>query len=299
MSAPFHYTAYGLGIRSELALPELLAEDGPGEVSVRLGKVEPAPTEGTREAGCFRPTALEARLFWKEVGRFLVRDGREIVVEPAPQVEERVLRLFILGPSLAMLLHQRGMLVLHASAVELGGKAVVFLGGPGWGKSTTAAALHARGHGFVADDVVALEADGSSSPILASGFPQMKLWPEVAASLGESPESMPLLHPLMEKRAHRSLTRFQQEPLGLGLIYVLEEGPSIEVAPVRPQEAVVELVRHSYCVKLLQAEETSSHFIQCANLVNNVPVRRLIRPRSLPALADVARFVEDDADGGS
>src|SRR2546426_9378375 len=37
-----------------------------------------------------------------------------------------------LGPVLAVLLHQRGRLVLHASGVALDGCAVAFLGGSGW-----------------------------------------------------------------------------------------------------------------------------------------------------------------------
>src|SRR2546421_132869 len=70
------------------------------------------------------------------VGAFLVRGGREIVVDPAPGVEARVLRLSILGPAFGLLLHQRGRFVLHASAVASGGGVLAFAGGSGWGKST-------------------------------------------------------------------------------------------------------------------------------------------------------------------
>src|SRR3989454_2089338 len=54
---------------------------------------------------------------------FRSREGREIVVEPAPGVDAGTLRLFLLGPVRAVLLHQRGFLVLHASAVVLDGGA--------------------------------------------------------------------------------------------------------------------------------------------------------------------------------
>ncbi len=291
----FSYTAYGLEINSSLALPELVAgREAPADVVVRMGAVEPLPREGTRPAASFRPRPQEARLYWEEAGRFLVRDGREITVEPAPGVEEEVLRLYVLGPAMAMLLHQRGLLVLHASAVEMGGGGVAFLGGPGWGKSTTAAALHARGHALVADDVIALDPDGAGPPTLASGFPQLKLAPDVARSVGEAPEGLARLHPRHQKRGHRNIRPFRTEPLPLRRLYVLEEGPAIELEPVSPQEAVVELVRHSYLVRLLAAEETEVHFVQCANLVKAVSVRRLRRPRHLEGLAALARSVEDD-----
>jgi serine kinase of HPr protein (carbohydrate metabolism regulator) len=58
-----------------------------------------------------------------------------------------------------VLLQQRGRLVLHASAVTVDLGVVAFMGGPGWGKSTMAAAMYARGHSIVADDVTAVRAD--------------------------------------------------------------------------------------------------------------------------------------------
>lgn len=295
----FHsYTAYGLGIRSELALPELVAEERPAEVTVRLGSVEPLPSEGSRPYSCMRPSSRETRMHWQDAGRFLVRGGQEVVVEPAPGAEERVLRLYVLGPSFAILLHQRGRLVLHASAVEVDGGAVAFLGATGWGKSTTAAALNVLGHALVADDVIAIVPDGDGMPTVYSGFPQIKLWPEVAASLGVEPEEMALLHPKLEKRAHRSIRKFSTQPLPLKRLYVLEEGESMEIEPLKLQDALVEMVRHSWCVRVLKEQETEEHFLQCANLVRGIPVRRLTKPRSLPKLSELARLVVDDAIDG-
>src|SRR5205085_11497996 len=97
-----------------------------------------------------------------DAGAFLMRAGREIVVDPAEGVSGDVLRLYLLGPVLALALHQRGWLMLHASAVAMGQQAVAFLGGSGWGKSTMAGVLHQRGHALVADDFVAVPAEGAA-----------------------------------------------------------------------------------------------------------------------------------------
>jgi hypothetical protein len=287
------YLAYGLGIQSALSLPELVPGKA-GDVVIRLGKVDRLPPEAISAGVYSEATTREVYLFWEEVGAFLVRRGHEIIVEPAPGIEERALRLMVLGPALGVLLHQRGRLVLHASAVAIDGGAVAFLGGPGWGKSTTAAALHAQGHGIVADDVTAVRLD-TDCPTVSPGFPQLKLWPEAAiSSLGDDLQTLPRLHPELDKRARHVARAFPSATLPLRRIYVLAEGESQGIEPLQSQEALVELIRHSYVSALLQAAKASSHFLQCSSVVETVPIRCLRRPRSLPDLPVLARLVEED-----
>jgi hypothetical protein len=200
----------------------------------------------------------------------------------------------ILGAGFALLLHQRGLLVLHASAVEIGGGVVGFLGGAGWGKSTTAAALHACGHGFVCDDVLALALNDARRPIVLPTFPQLKLWPQVIASLGDDPETLPRVHSSEDKRVRRVAGRFASAPLPLACIYVLDGGNRTEIERLGSQEAFVELTRHSYAVHLLDATgATARHFGQCAGLANRVPVCRLRRENSLASLPRLAQAVQD------
>ncbi len=300
----YSYIAYGLGIQSELHLPELTEAEVGADVVIRLGKVSRSPAEqavtGKTPAGNeFWMTADEVCFFREEVGAFLMRKGREIVVDPAPGAEERLIRLFVWGSVLAVTLHLRGLLVLHASAVEMNGGAVAFLGGPGWGKSTTAAALHARGYRMVTDDVLAVDLDGGNSPTALPAFPQFKLWPEAAIALGYDLETLPLLHPEFDKRARRITNGFSTTPLTIERIYVLDLGETREIEPLRPQETMVELVRHSYWMRVFQmpllgAKATSHHFSQCASLANKVPISRLRRTRCLPELPDLAKLVEED-----
>jgi hypothetical protein len=140
------YFAYGLALRSEIPLPELVPAAAPfgtepGDAVLRLGPVPSRPTALDAAGVGFWANGDEACHVSEKVGSFLVRHGREIVIEPAPGVEDRVLRLSLLGPALGLLLHQRGLLVLHASVVTHGGSTVAILGSNGWGKSTIAAAL--------------------------------------------------------------------------------------------------------------------------------------------------------------
>ena len=50
-----------------------------------------------------------------------------------------------------------GMTVLHGGAVDIGGRAVAFVGHSGAGKSTFTAAMSRAGHAYLADEVVAID----------------------------------------------------------------------------------------------------------------------------------------------
>jgi len=292
----YSYAAYGLNVRSALALPELSVGDGAPDVVVRLGEIDHASFDVDAEGDDCRAVPAVACRHLAGVGTFLVRHGREIVVDPTPGVDPRVLRLAIVGPALALVLHQRGRLILHASAVECAGMAVAFAGGSGWGKSTLAAALHARGYAIVADDLTAIDVE-SAPPTVAPAFPQLKLWPEAVESLGEIPETMPQLHPAFDKRARRVVQGFADRALPLQRIYLLTEGADLRAEPLQPSEALIGLMPHWYGFRfgrsLLEVDgAAAAHLRRYATLAGRVAVHRLVRPRQLRDLQELASFVE-------
>jgi hypothetical protein len=288
----FSYRAYGLGIRAAMPLPELVAGEAEEEVSIRFGSVDDPPLEILKKGwGCFSRGPQEDYLYWQEVGSFLVREGRDIVVDPSPGLDETTIRLFVLGPVLAVLLRQRGHLLLHASAVAVADEAVLFLGRTGWGKSTMAAVLHARGYGLATDDVAVLQV-GEGHPMLLPGFPQLKLWPEALVSLGDDPEKLPQCNPLFEKRARPvDHDNFSLIPLPVKRIYVLDKGDMPEILPLGHREALAELVHHTYGA---MGVGSTTHFFECANIVNKVTVCSLRRQRSISQLPSLAQLIEED-----
>jgi hypothetical protein len=291
-----YYLGYGLLLQSEIPLTQApTADKAAADVVIYL--TNPDHAEPSAHDDGLRVSGAEACLSWKEIGTFLVRSGREIAVNPAPGVDESLLGLYASGPALAALLHQRGLLVLHASAVSIDGEAVAFLGGPGYGKSSMAAALHARGHALAADDVVAVSLSDVEHPMVYPGFPQLKLWPDTATTLGDPPESLSRLHPATDKRARPAPRGFSTAPLRLRRLYILAEGTHAQIEEVEPQAAFAELVRHTFTARLLNATCAPSHLRQCANLVSRVPIRRLSSQRSLAALPDLAALVEQDLAG--
>jgi hypothetical protein len=288
------YSAYGLVICSDLPLPELVPGQGIADVVIRINKLDLSQLEGMSEGIDFQVTREGIFLFWKNEGDFLIRDGKEIIIDPDPNVDERTLRLIIEGPALGVILHQRGLLPLHAAAIEIGGKVVALMGGVGAGKSTLAAALHKRGHLFVTDDVTAVQPDFGDIPIVFPSFPQLKLWPEVISALGDNPESLPRIEPGTEKRSYRITDGFSQKTLPLTRIYILNENGDNEIVRLAPQRALLELMRHSYRASLLKWIGAERHLSQFASLINKVPVKQLNRPPLISGLHNMTRIVEED-----
>ena len=111
------------------------------------------------------------------MGGFRVHNGQDIIAarkEGSPPCVPS-----LLGP-LLLFFSPQGYLVLHASAVVQDHKATAFLGPPGYGKSTIAAAMNRWGYPFITDDILAVKFDTNSNPYVP--------WPTL---IKLSPEFLP------------------------------------------------------------------------------------------------------------
>ena len=289
----FAYGVYGIGIRSFLPLPQLLSYEGRIDAIIRRGRIKCPSRLLKAQLNCIATKKGDFYFFCKRGGVFCIRNGNEIIVDTVHGADEKLLQAALVGPCLAFLLYQRGYLVLHAGVVEVNRKAIAFAGAKGWGKSTLVAALHARGYKVVADDIAAITVNGDK-PKVWPGFPQIRLWPSSVRALGQSSEKMPTLHSRCEKRVHHLSQRFSSTPLPLKRIYILAKSNTQEIKPLRSQKAFIELVRHSYGSYVMQHSKNPSHFFQCSNIANRIPVRCLQRGRSLSKLPQFVAMVEKD-----
>lgn len=299
MTRPYNYRAFGLGITSTLPLPELLPGDGGADVAIEDG---PRVSRREMPRGGVAETMTaddEWRLAFDDVGVVTIRAGRRIEVRPLPGVQARSIRLAVLGPAMGVLLQQRGFLVLHASVVDIGGRAAAFLGASGWGKSTLAAALHARGHQLVADDLAAVRI-GPGGPEVHAGFPHMKLWPDAVMQLGQDPSALPRLERGFEKRARRVDAGFTaRSALPLGRVFLLAEGATVDVTRLTPREAFLALVCHTYGIQWLHPVSGGAQFGERSEVVRRVSVHRLQRPWDLAALGQVVSRVEEELESNA
>ncbi len=313
------YRAYGLTINSAAELPELIPWTGAeAEVLIRRQAIDPTPPPGARFGKCGWATPDTVYLEFPATAAFRITAGREIVVEQHPGADLALERLLLAGTALAVLLHQRHLLVLHGSALVIGGAAVGFLGDKGAGKSTAAAFLHANGFPLITDDIIAVDLQANRTglaevaapappnaqnsprpgPVVWPGFPQIKLWPESLAAAGRPVDNLPRVQADCEKRAVRIEHNFFDGAIPLRKLYILTGAPAgspVSIEPVNPQAAFMELVKNTFVATLLPATgDSAAHFHQCAVLLKQVPVATLSRPRDLARLPEMLECLERD-----
>lgn len=302
------YQTFGLQIRSELCLPELVI----GNVSATTGATDLVIRRATEHDGIppaaafpghdqeaaprpfLRTRAGDIYLSWPTVGRARVSGGRLIAFQPDPGVPVELIRLHLLGSALGVTLHQRGLLPLHASVVALHGCAIAFLGGWGAGKSTAAAAMHVHGYPVLADDIAAVDL-AQDLPYARIGFPQMKLWPESLPIFGDSPERLPLVHPAEEKRIKVIERNDACTSLPLQCIYLLQDGPQVQIETMAPKEALFDLLANWYGARFghgfLDAAEQKRLFAHCIRVTKTVPIFTLQRPMAIAQLPTLVQQV--------
>jgi hypothetical protein len=275
------YTGFGLVIDSELELPHLPIAEGDPDVLIRFGTVPDTP----------RKTGLEEEFAQYLVGAFQVSNGREIVIDPRPGWDTGSLRVVVLGRIMAFLLRQRGWLPVHASGVLINGQCSLFVGPPGAGKSTAAAAFHARGHMVIADDVGPVRVVDGHCVVQSVGS-RVRLRDDARRVLNGAEL---LLEFQRDKYAYDLRSGDVSGLFPVRKLYLLEQGEPIHAVEVPPLLATVLLSNHSFLkCDNAKPEVLRNHLRDCAAVAGVIPIRRLIRPFSLASLPSLVRFVEDD-----
>lgn len=323
----FTYKAFGLEISSEIELPGMTPgsgnELGAGDpdVVITLGTVDSSHVTGAEVEGPnYMVTGTDVYLWWDEIGKVKISRGEQVTVEPIADLEgsdELNLIPFLLGPVMALLLHQRGFLVLHGSAVNIGyGKvatnkisvssgAVAFLGHRGNGKSTTAIHLYVEGYPLVADDILAIKFDSEGLPVVYPGYPHVRLSDEAYSQVKEHTDILTPIRTLAGKVFCDASFGFSPEPVKLERIYVIEKVSGDEqdndpdklktrISVLKSQENLIDLIRHSVANRIFQQTTQKENLIHCAQLVNNVTVKRLVLVHSFDDIQDMVRVVEED-----
>ena len=269
-----HYRLFGFPISSELELPELPEQPAPAlteanSLAIRLSGDDPP--------GSFM-------LDIPGVARFAITPDT-IRIHRAPGAGDRDVRLFLLGSAMGIALHQRGILPLHANAIAIDGSAVAFMGPSGAGKSTLAAWFHDRGFPVLADDVCVITAEPGGTPLAYPGLPRLRLWEDALEASGRSTsDHPPSFHAEGDERRKYDVAipsaDTAREPMPLAGLFVLREGPELQLHRLNGAEAMEAVAANTYRGAYIgQVGDSAAHFAACIELARKVPIFTLARPR--------------------
>ncbi|NYB52802.1 MAG: hypothetical protein HVN35_09630 [Methanobacteriaceae archaeon] len=293
----YFYKAFGLEIASEIELPGMVEGSGYPDVRIVLGEADPSQVTHADVKGTnYLVAGSDVYLWWEDIGKVKISGGNRVTVEPVAELDdgdEINVIPFLLGPVMALMLHQRGFLVLHGSAVKVDGGAVAFLGHRGNGKSTTAIHLYVDGYPLVADDILAIKfIDGKA--VVYPGYPHVRLSEDSYNQVKDNTDIITPIRTIVGKVFCDASYGFSQEPVTLKRIYLIEKGAKTEVSRLKSQENLIDLIRHSTANRIFQQTTQKENLILCAQLINSVKVCRLEISHSFEEIEELLRVIEKD-----
>ncbi|WP_159470696.1 serine kinase [Dyadobacter sp. 3J3] len=281
----YFYKAYGLNIISEIELPELSVADPLNSWDLHIKR-------GIIISPKFKKTSIYRRgiralfgknnenliLHWEGLATFEAINGNELIVSALTD-DNNLISLFTVSEALGLILFQRGYFLLHASSVKVGNEAWCFMGSPGAGKSTTAAAFVKAGCPLLSDDLTAIKFNEEGKAVIVPAYPQLKIWDNTVNGLSYEKSQLTPVSEGVNKFSFRPDGTFDLNPVSLGAIYFLHKAKNqAKLAELSTFSIPVEMLKNfPLPFTLLSGELIKQHFqqsFQCAKLAKIWKKRR-------------------------
>lgn len=295
------YVLHGLTIRSELTLDEPTVDVRSHDVLVREGAVRDVPEEvpdGELVAELVRGDRRGYTVV-RDKGGVLVRFGglaefhieldTGTITSHAPaSIDKRILSILVTGTVLSVYLTMVGRCVLHAAAVEVANRAVVFTGLSGMGKSTCAAMACATGARFIADDVLVVEL--ADEPHVLTGASHIRLRKKASSILDDfSPR--PRSWETVDRRVALAPVRCTEPTPLVGLVIPRpsRKANRLELERVRGKRALPLLLAFARVPVWMDSQVVRTQFRSMAALADRVPVLEATIPWGPPFEIELMR----------
>ena len=287
-----YYHSHGVMLRSEAelealsevpAIPVIDVNILPGDVPMKLQ----APIGS---GACYAISRSKFLSWFNGIGRYSVQDGNQITYAADDASDPTETPKLVTMAPLGVLLLQRKVTCLHASAVAMANGAVLIVGRSVSGKSTMAAWLASKGGVVLADDFCSIFPGPKGGFYVNPVSSRLRLWPRTADHFPDAKISWPLANSALRK----ALVEFPQacysQPVQINRIVVLDVTSSGdgEMAKVGPQVAAKTLIRHIYGRQFLTSMGMDRHSKDLAmQIAQQCEVYRITRLKSSASVEDV------------
>lgn len=291
------YNLFGLSISSSIPI-EMIGKKGKksrekGDVHITEGRIKnEGGKENLKRSGHYMDGSS---MFYavKEVGWFMIKKGKKIVVDKLKKADKNVVELYLIGLCMATVLRQRGYVVFHGSCIKKDDVAILFAGPQGSGKSTLAAASTKCGAKIISDDISPVWVTPSGDVKVAPGHPQVKLWPESIDMLKYDKSKSKRLHKDVKKRYVIMDESVASSPLSLDAFCEISKGGGFSVKGMTGGKALESVCRNLFLRRIPQLPEEEAHqFREMGKIIEGVDVYDLQRSRRDSPLETFAK-IED------
>ena len=315
-ASPGTYQALGMHLESRLVLPELIQAAPSVEREALVQVVEadhqqwPELQVSPHSTPTLQLAPQEWRLELEGIGWFRATSGERLEWQRwDDSVSDRDIRTFAVTSGLGALAIQRGALVLHGTALERDGEAILLLGHPAAGKSTLAWCLLQDGWRLLSSELVAVSPDGLVLP----GMHQLKLWHDAAVALQLNCQQLPPVRKGLKRYAlHAHDLDCLPQAAPLRLIYSLnrakadsgqedgaeaddekEKRPLKASINVSQTNALMRLRNNAFQARVYRGMDAEAQlFMQAAALARTVPVHALLVPDGIKTMAESLKEVD-------
>jgi len=252
-------------------------------VSVSRDEELPVIVGPLLETDNLRVSPHECLLSVPEVGRFYIREGREVVYSVASGADPEWVKLCLNGQVLVALLHQRKIINFHASSFIYNDRGVMILGETGAGKSSLTVSFALTGAGFLTDDLTPVVFNGTEPSIMLLQR-KVKIRKDTAVELGIDSLQLTEAEAGTGKK-YFSIEPVQVNPFPLNLILKTDTGQVDAPVFSTPEPAdKFALLRSEVCSWEILAgmpETEESYLHQILDIVQKVKIFRVTRPEEI------------------
>lgn len=292
------YKNFQTVIQSDLAFPQLnlLSEDLAGDepiIRIQLGNVKKRGLDQALTK--FQFSQLSEQELWLNIppiGRFLIKNGCQIVVHPLKNKDEDSLREVILSFCFKALLAQQGFFIIAATAIKIGDRCFLIAGPSGVGKSTLAAAFLKRGYCILSDGFCAITKEGQVN----SSYPVLKLWKDAAMALDINTDPLIPIRPNLKKFQLPLKEQFYSGSLAFNAIYLIqvEQKEDYGVEKIEGFKKITYFQQLLQSSKLLQSTAQQASVVHATNFAQQCAVVNITRPEETFKLEEGVELIEND-----
>jgi hypothetical protein len=233
---------------------------------------------------------------------FFVSDkkGENVKVLYHPTIPIEDILTYFLGPVIGCVLRLKNKICLHASVVNIKGKAVAFIGEKAAGKSTLIATFASLGYPVLSDDIAVLF-EKDKECYVELGYPRMRLWKNTIENLSNiNIEDLKPVLSHIEKyylplySGQKDQWNFQIKPLVLDKVFYLQprnEDNLCQIKDCKSMKGFLKLKQNIYAEYMLEDDLKVKEFEVFGKLSNLNKVKLLDRYNDLNSLEEVLDII--------